>query len=1053
MRKAPLRGWLRKLFRRPSRLASPRATVALEVEGLELRTVPTIVFTPQFGPDSSQTSAPFNSADTGVMSSATVYLILWGPQWSLNPGANQVNANTVINEATAVASSSAIGVLKNYGADGLASVGGYYIDNSTPPSGFGVATGSGFTGTSYTQAEDEITAAITGGHLPYPSGNPKLASAPIYAIITDPNDSFDGNGNVSNGGVNRHGTLTSGPSNGDNINMIGVGTGNDSNFQVFSSIFSHELLEKMSNPAGRPGSTNPPAGYGVVITPPAGIPPFIEDNSGAAVTDISNWDQIADYEPEQGFTLNNGNSGYGYIYRVGGVNGVEVQAAYSAPDQAFVVDDGNSEVFTLTPVWTIDAQNANNDSFTGTYDLTINGDQLANADDNITISQDSAGGVQVDLNGQVANFDPGTASTIGTALRSITVNGGAGTNTLTLDFGNGNFLSAMNPNGDTLANGLIQFNGGSANTGELILKGGSFTNETDVITGANAGKITLDGHAITYADVAPHTVVDTAPATNYTFQDPNSGDHINVFNGPVQNGFTTTAITSSTDQFVEHDLANKTNITVQDTSMLGGATFLLDNFMPGNGLATLTADASTAGAGSTTFVTATAATVTTNVVGGAADTVTVGAAHSLGQIFGLLNVENPPSVNTLTLDDAADGLPQTVTLGTLGTNPADSEANGDQWGFVQGLAPADIRYEYGDNNPVIIDGGTGGDNFLVTAIPPVGTDITINGGSGTNALTGPNQFSFYVITGANSGILDGGAVSFSNVGNIVGGTGPNIYLFNAGASEGTITGGTNDLLIGPPDRINVWQITGANAGSIPGVLGSFTNIAYFEGSLTLPNTGTDVFEFFPGGHLSGKLFGGTGSEWLDYAPLSKSVRVNLTAGTASCVTGGVAHQAGNPLNVIGSAVGGDVLVGDATGGVLETHNSGNTLIAGSGRSILIGGFGKNYLQGGAGNDILIAGSTAYDFNIAALASILAEWDSAKPITTRIADLRTGGGLAAGAKLILGKTVFVPVSPPGPRFGRGGGSGQSTLIGGSGQDWFFTLYPTTIINRKKNDFVD
>jgi len=45
--------------------------------------------------------------------------------------------------------------------------------------------------------------------------------------------------------------------------------------------------------------------------------------------------------PEQGFTLADGNSGFGYVYRVGGTSGVEVQAVYSDARKAFVVADGD----------------------------------------------------------------------------------------------------------------------------------------------------------------------------------------------------------------------------------------------------------------------------------------------------------------------------------------------------------------------------------------------------------------------------------------------------------------------------------------------------------------------------------------------------------------------------------------------------------------------------------------------------------------------------------------------------------------------------------------
>src|SRR5206468_1612579 len=104
-------------------------------------------------------------------------------------------------------------------------------------------------------------------------------------------------------------------------------------------------------------------------------------------------------------------------YRLGGTGGVEVQAVYSDSDQAFVVEDGNSEVFRLNPIWDTSRGTANA-TFNNTFDLVINGDQLANKDDNILISADAVGGIQVNLNGQIANFDPGTTRTAGTPLNS-----------------------------------------------------------------------------------------------------------------------------------------------------------------------------------------------------------------------------------------------------------------------------------------------------------------------------------------------------------------------------------------------------------------------------------------------------------------------------------------------------------------------------------------------------------------------------------------------------------------------------------------------------------
>ena len=66
------------------------------------------------------------------------------------------------------------------------------------------------------------------------------------------------------------------------------------------------------------------------------------------------------------------------------------------------------------------------------------------------------------------------------------------------------------------------------------------------------------------------------------------------------------------------------------------------------------------------------------------------------------------------------------------------------------------------------------------------------------------------------------------------------------------------------------------------------------------------------------------------------------------------------------------------------------------------------------------------------------------------DLLTGGvvdSLGNTDRLVLNGTIFADSTPPGPRFGRGGGEFQSTMYGNGGQNWFFTLYPTEIVDLK------
>ena len=102
----------------------------------------------------------------------------------------------------------------------------------------------------------------------------------------------------------------------------------------------------------------------------------------------------------------------------------------------------------------------------------------------------------------------------------------------------------------------------------------------------------------------------------------------------------------------------------------------------------------------------------TNLVAHAAATVNVGDAGSVQGILGTLNIENPPSRNTITVDDSADATARTVTLSSF-VNPDDSEDDGHPWGKIHGLAPADINYEYPDTSSVSVLTGTAGSGNVI----------------------------------------------------------------------------------------------------------------------------------------------------------------------------------------------------------------------------------------------------------------------------------------------------------------------------------------------------
>jgi hypothetical protein len=100
-----------------------------------------------------------------------------------------------------------------------------------------------------------------------------------------------------------------------------------------------------------------------------------------------------------------------------------------------------------------------------------------------------------------------------------------------------------------------------------------------------------------------------------------------------------------------------------------------------------------------------------------------------------------------------------------------------------------------------------------------------------------------------------------------------------------------------------------------------------------------------------------------------------------------------------------------------------------GRDLLIGGSGAAQLVSNFGDDMLIAGTTAFDANEAALAAIIAEWTSARSYADRVANLSgTGSGPRANGN------YFLKASGPDATVYSNGK--QDVLHGGSGTDWFF-----------------
>lgn len=338
----------RKLFGKSghARPALPRRR--LEVEGLEERMVPTVVFQNAFGPETISAGALQNA-----MQSPPVYLVFWGSDWNTQAGAQYKNA--LVKTAQSFIGSGAFEGLKQYGGDGKASWGGSWVDPTDPPPSAAIK-GSDVNAVLQKAIDDPSSP------LPDPSA---LAHKPIYFVVTPPTAANMGGGGWNGGGSYVHnGAVTP-----IHQGLLRTMPGNKDSFSI---LLSHELIESMSNSGG--------------VHFPANLPDNLQGD-----------DQISDNEP-------NG----AYVERF--ANGALGQAYWSKQDANYIMTDGNTQKINLTPIWTVNAANTIADL--NGFDLIVNGDQRANLNDSIILDQTDQGGVKVTLNGETTIFDPNQIKSI-----------------------------------------------------------------------------------------------------------------------------------------------------------------------------------------------------------------------------------------------------------------------------------------------------------------------------------------------------------------------------------------------------------------------------------------------------------------------------------------------------------------------------------------------------------------------------------------------------------------------------------------------------------------
>jgi hypothetical protein len=607
----------------------------------------------------------------------------------------------------------------------------------------------------------------------------------------------------------------------------------------------------------------------------------------------TNWNEIGDGEAGR------------YSYRV---NGVLAQSYWSRADGKFTVPTGQTQNFYV--------------SYAGV--LTVNGDQLANHNDTITLDVVN-GGVRVTLNGEVAQFEPG-------AIRGIEVRSGNGTDTINVLRTPAGIPVNINSAGPATVN--VGANGSLDGVQGLEMTVSNSTASTGVViddhsrAGARAATFdTLFSGGVQYTSVTGLT-----PGTIYVQRTDNRdldvytgtgavdvnvlatcGHGLNLHgNSPGANNFTVNVGNNGSLQNIQGNEITVTNpggrarITVDDHNDTVGRAPVLSTDLADTTYGQITglalgpiyyryADTSTltVWTGTTTALVNVQATGTsTNVAGNDAQgtTINVGNAGSAQQIQGALSLSNPAGPLMVNVNDQNDPAGQPgITLDTV-------TQGGEHFIILQNLAPAAIFSVANQTSAFVVNGGSGSNTWFINA-SAAGANTTVNGGSGSNTLHGPNSDTTWQITGSNAGSFTGG-VSFTAMQNLIGGA------------------------------------------------------------------GADTFVFADGAGVSGNIDGGGGTNMLDYTAYSTGVDVNLQTGTATGVAGGITDI----QNVTGGQ-GDNILVGNGNNNVLTVYGGHNLVIAGG---------GAGTLNGGTGLDILIGGTTNYDTDDASLQAFLQFWEGVTP---------------------------------------------------------------------------
>jgi hypothetical protein len=711
--------------------------------------------------------------------------------------------------------------------------------------------------------------------------------------------------------------------------------------------------------------------------------------------------------------------------------------------------------------------------------LTVNPDAGGPTNNNFVVRgiAGNPGFLEVLVNGQRQY-----AGLVSALSGGITVNGGAGNDTLTIDFTNGNPLPSGGLNfvapTTSPANNLLQLVGAS-----------SFTNETFSPGLGGTGSISFDNGGPTVATLSYSnvlTVDDTAQVTKDLVQGTAAAEQINVLDQPTPvNGLTATLVTFSSLPGTVINVANKGTLAVGGVD--GHDTFTLNNPNPGNGV---NAEALVGGPAGSTFDIQNID-VPASAIGGAGnDTFNVdNAANALTGIRAVVSLDGGGGSNLLnvisdanfTLADTqltANLVPSgkvTINLANIQTanltgGPSNNKFDVGGWtggGTLDGQAGTDTVTAAGNVNYTLSNTAlarSGLPTLTLASIESANLTATgnnlldVSGWTGTGSLTGKGADTVSVATDANITLADK-ALSASD----------GLSMTLSGIRVGDLTGTGNDVL-----DVGGWTGSGALVG-----LGSDTVAATKDADQTLADTGltsSDGMSMTLAGVTTANLTGGPSSNRFDVSgwtgggtldgrggvdtvlatddtnfTLTNTSLARIGHGTltlarieAAQLTGG---SGDNNFDVGGWTGFGTVTGGGGNDTISATKDANFTLTnatLSSSDLMTLALNGLNFAH------LIAAGGDAFDVSGWTHGGTLAGTGGSDTVTATkstdftLADTSLGSGDGMSLTLAAVRTAKLTGGPGNDNFDVGGWTGTGTLTGGGGSDTVSATKNTTFV---------